>query len=69
KRPQTGGSAAHEGVRVGDAYTVVDSDSRDPSGVLRAIKEGRAKPEGKASPLLYRLGLSLSFLKGGKKEA
>lgn len=60
--PRTGGSDAHDGSRVGDAYTLIDSDSRELGDILKAIKEGRTIPFGKASPILYRTKLSLSFL-------
>jgi len=66
--PQTGGSDAHNSRRVGDVYTTIDSDSRELRDILLAIKEGRSKPEGNASPLLYRTGLSLSFLKSRKER-
>ncbi|MGQ9513436.1 MAG: PHP-associated domain-containing protein [Thermoproteota archaeon] len=60
--PQTGGSDAHDGSRVGDAYTIIDSDSSELCEILKAIKEGRTEPFGKALPILYRTRLSLSFL-------
>ncbi len=44
--PQVGGSDSHIPESIGDAYTVVDSNSRDVRGVLEAIKAGRVHPEG-----------------------
>ena len=44
--PQVGGSDSHIPESIGDAYTVVDSSSRDVRGVLEAIKAGRVHPEG-----------------------
>jgi len=44
--PQVGGSDSHIPESIGDAYTVIDSSSRDVRGVLEAIKAGRVHPEG-----------------------
>lgn len=44
--PQVGGSDSHIPESIGDAYTVVDSSSRDVRGVLEAIKAGKVHPEG-----------------------
>ncbi len=49
--PQVGGSDSHIPESIGDAYTVVDSSSRDVRGVLEAIKAGRVHPEGRPTSI------------------
>ena len=44
--PGTGGSDAHMAIAVGDAFTVVEANSRSVDGVLDAIKSGRTSPAG-----------------------
>jgi predicted metal-dependent phosphoesterase TrpH len=44
--PQVGGSDSHIPESIGDAFTVVDSNSRDVRAVLESIKAGRVHPEG-----------------------
>ncbi len=41
--PETGGSDAHFPETIGRSYTVVESESRDPEDVIRAIREGRTR--------------------------
>lgn len=53
--PKTGGSDAHSHKSVGDAYTIVDADSRNVADILEAIKKGRTQPEGKASNLIENM--------------
>lgn len=60
--PQTGGSDSHDGSCVGDSYTVIESDSREVSDILGAIREGRTMPKGKPSPILYRARLMAGAL-------
>ncbi len=44
--PMTGGSDAHKASAFGKAYTVIESETRDSLGVLRALKDGKTRPEG-----------------------
>ena len=61
--PTVGGSDSHIPETVGDAYTIVDSDSTSIEDVLLAVKEGRAKPYGKATSLWDRLRKSTLDIK------
>jgi predicted metal-dependent phosphoesterase TrpH len=49
------GSDSHIPETVGDAYTLVDSDSRDVCGVLQAIRAGNVEPIGNATRVRKRL--------------
>lgn len=62
--PMTGGSDAHIPETIGRSYTVVDSDSRDVSGVLEAIREGRTEVRGKGITLQERLLKILKWRRG-----
>jgi len=53
--PMVSGSDSHIPETIGDAYTMVDSDSTEIEDVLLAVKEGRVKPYGKATSLWNRL--------------
>lgn len=53
--PQVGGSDSHIPQTIGDAYTVVDSTSRNRNDVLDAIREGRVHPEGRATSVSNKL--------------
>ena len=53
--PQVGGSDSHIPESIGDAYTVVDSNSRDVRGVLDAIKAGRVYAEGHATSIRNKM--------------
>lgn len=44
--PEVGGSDSHIPQSIGDAYTVIDSPSRNVKDVLEAIKAGKVHPEG-----------------------
>jgi len=60
--PETGGSDAHFPETIGRSYTVIESDSRSPVDVIRAIREGRTRVFGsgtKVGERLLRLGYSL----------
>jgi len=61
--PRVGGSDSHIPETVGDAYTIVDSDSRAIEDVFLAVKEGRTKPCGKATSLWNRLRKSTLDIK------
>lgn len=55
KLPQVGSSDSHIPQTIGDAYTVVDSISREPKDVLAAIQEGKVRPEGHATSVGNKL--------------
>jgi len=61
--PTVGGSDSHIPETIGDAHTIVDSDSTAIEDVLLAVKEGRAKPYGKATSLWNRLRKSTLDIK------
>ena len=61
--PMVGGSDSHIPETVGDAYTIVDSDSTTIEDVLLAVKEGRVKPYGEATSLWNRLRKSTLDIK------
>jgi len=61
--PTVGGSDSHIPETVGDAYTIVDSDSTSLEDVLLAVKEGRVEPCGKATSLWNRLRKSTLDIK------
>ena len=58
--PQTGGSDSHFPSTVGRSYTIIDSESRDPVDVIKAIREGRTEVVGAGT----RLGERLKQLSG-----
>jgi hypothetical protein len=62
--PETGGSDAHFPETIGRSYTVVESDSRDPDDVIRAIKMGRTRAVGAGTSLFERFFRLRSFLSG-----
>ena len=53
--PKTGGSDAHSHQSVGDAYTIIDADSRRIDDIFEAIRTGRTHPHGHASNLLENI--------------
>ena len=55
--PQTGGSDAHIPRTVGRAYTILESESGDVEGVLRALRDGKTQAEGRGVSLAERLKL------------
>jgi hypothetical protein len=57
--PMTGGSDSHTPATVGRCYTVVDSETRDAEGVVRAIRLGRTSPVGAGITLRERLAKSM----------
>jgi len=61
--PKTGGSDAHSHNSVGDAYTIVDADSRSVEAVLESIRRGRTQPEGEASSLKENLMTMRAFMR------
>jgi predicted metal-dependent phosphoesterase TrpH len=52
--PETGGSDAHSPETIGRSYTVVESDSRDPDDIIKAIKMGRTRVFGAGSTMVER---------------
>ncbi len=54
KLPKIGGSDAHQGLEIGMAYTIVNSDI-NVDEVTKAIKKGHVMPVGKATPWSLRL--------------
>lgn len=55
KLPQVGGSDSHIPQSIGDAYTVLDSTSRELIDVLNAIKAGKVHPEGHATSIRNKI--------------
>jgi predicted metal-dependent phosphoesterase TrpH len=55
--PQIGGSDSHIPETIGRAYTVVDSDSREPEDVIEAIVSGRTEVYGSGISLVERLSI------------
>ena len=53
--PEVGGSDSHIPESIGDAYTIIDSNSRDVQGVLEAIKAGRVHPEGHSTSIRNKI--------------
>ncbi len=54
-KPIVGGSDSHHQATVGDAYTLVDSDSRDLDDILQAIRLGRTEIVGNSSGWFFKL--------------
>jgi predicted metal-dependent phosphoesterase TrpH len=55
KLPQVGGSDSHIPQTIGDAYTVVDANSRDLKNILDAIKAGKVRAEGRATSVRNKI--------------
>jgi len=53
--PMTGGSDAHLSTVIGRSYTIVDSDSRDVSDILEAVRKGRTEVGGVGITLKERV--------------
>jgi predicted metal-dependent phosphoesterase TrpH len=53
--PEVGGSDSHIPQTIGDAYTVVDANSRNVSDVLEAIRAGRIHADGHATSIRNKL--------------
>ena len=51
KLPMVAGSDSHIPETVGDAYTLIDSDSREVEDILDAIRRGSVQPVGGPTPL------------------
>ncbi len=55
KLPEVGGSDSHVPQSIGDAYTVIEADSRDLKSILDAIRIGRVRAEGHATSARNKL--------------
>lgn len=55
--PKTGGSDAHIPRTIGRARTILETESRDVEGVLRAFKNGKTEATGRGVSLAERLKL------------
>ncbi len=53
--PMVAGSDSHIPETVGDAYTLIDSDSKSVSDILSAIRAGSVEPAGGPTPLSKKL--------------
>ncbi len=53
--PEVGGSDSHIPQTIGDAYTIIDAESRDIKAVLEAIKAGKVHPEGHATSIQNKI--------------
>jgi len=51
---QVGGSDSHIPQTVGDAYTVIDSQTTDVRDILQAIKSGKVSAAGNATTMLNK---------------
>jgi len=61
KLPKVAGTDAHYGPVIGQAYTLIDSEA-NVEAILKAITNGRCKPEGTGMSLKQRLGHQGRFL-------
>ena len=55
--PKTGGSDAHIPRTVGRAYTMLEAETGDVDGVIRALREGKTEATGRGITLAERLKL------------
>ncbi len=55
KLPMVGGSDSHIPETVGDAYTLIDSGSKNVEDILDAIRSGSVQPMGGPTPLSKKL--------------
>jgi len=55
KLPMVAGSDSHIPETVGDAYTLIDSDTREVGDILDAIRRGSVQPVGAPTPLKKKL--------------
>lgn len=65
--PMVAGSDSHIPETVGDAYTLIDSDSESVDDVLNAIRIGSVQPAGGPTPLskkLLKMSRTLGHLRG-----
>ena len=68
--PRVGGSDSHIPATVGDAYTIVETELREPNNILDAIRQGRTEACGQPTTLKHRLEklmLQLRRTKQGEK--
>jgi len=55
KLPQVGGSDSHIPQTIGDAYTIIETETLRIGDVLAAIREGRVRAEGKPTSMVNKL--------------
>jgi predicted metal-dependent phosphoesterase TrpH len=55
KLPQVGGSDSHIPETIGDAYTVLDAESRELKDILQSIKSGKVRAEGRATSIQNKI--------------
>jgi predicted metal-dependent phosphoesterase TrpH len=60
KLPKVAGTDAHYGPVIGQAYTVIDAEA-NVEAIVKAIANGRCKPEGTAISLMMRLENQMRF--------
>jgi predicted metal-dependent phosphoesterase TrpH len=69
KLPKVAGTDAHYGPVIGQAYTLIESEA-NVEAIIKAITNGRCKPEGTGMSLKLRLGhqgrFLMKYLKKGK---
>ena len=53
--PEVGASDSHIPETIGDAYTVIDSPSRDVGDILEAIRRGKVHPEGRPTSIRNKI--------------
>jgi predicted metal-dependent phosphoesterase TrpH len=61
--PQVGGSDSHILETIGDAFTVIEAESLTVEGVLKAIRNKKVHPEGRASSITNQLRKAFSILR------
>lgn len=52
--PRVAGTDAHYGPQIGSAYTIIDAEP-NVEAIIKAIVEGRCRPEGKSVPMILNL--------------
>jgi len=68
--PEVAGSDSHIPQTIGDAYTVVESDTRDLRGIIDAIRIGRVRPQGHATSITNKIRkLSYKFSSAEKSSS
>jgi predicted metal-dependent phosphoesterase TrpH len=59
--PGLGGSDAHRPKDIGEAYTIVEVDGARRDDIIRSIREGKVRFEGKLSPVMIRLRAGIGY--------
>ena len=55
KLPQVGGSDSHIPQTIGDAYTLIDTKSKDLKDILDGIRSGKVSGEGRATSIMNKM--------------